>query len=234
LAAVTGLLAVVVAAAPLKLAAPGFTCAGVTAELCAGYLDHFAAVLSSERLHVTSSKDIASVLGLERQKELLGCGDHGACLAELAGALGVEGVLIGNLVKTESSYLTTIKVVHVRDGSTWVEATSRPRSEDALFAFLDDTAHSFGEHLAPAPNGGVPRWAPTLAAGVLFAAGVGVFAWAKADAAELADVQHFVLTPAEVHQIADRGRVTEPLGAVLLGAGLAALAGAIVYWVLSQ
>jgi hypothetical protein len=230
---VTGLLALVVAAAPLKLAAPGFTCAGVPGEVCTAYLDRFAALLRSERLHVTSSRDIASVLGLEREKELLGCGDKGACLAELAGALGVEGVLIGNFAKTESSYLATVKVVHARDGSTWVEATTRLKSEDALFTFLDETARSFGDRLAPAPNPGVPRWAPTLAAGVLLVAGIGVFAWAKADAAQLADVQHVVLSADEVHRIADRGRITEPLGAVLLGAGFAALAGAIIYWVLS-
>src|SRR5206468_3795433 len=103
-------------------------------------LDRFSSLLRSDRLKVTTATDVANVLGVERQKQLLGCGDQSACLAELAGALGVDGILSGSVVKTEATWLANVKVVRAGDGSTWLDASERLKSEEELGNFLDATA----------------------------------------------------------------------------------------------
>ncbi|MDP1827637.1 MAG: hypothetical protein Q8L48_30475 [Archangium sp.] len=49
---------------------------------------------------VATSSDAMTLLGVERQKQLLGCSEDGSsCLAELAGAMGSRFVLSGTLAK---------------------------------------------------------------------------------------------------------------------------------------
>ena len=50
---------------------------------------------------VTSSKDVQAIVGLDRQKQLLGCGTQ-SCSAELAGALSVDAPLFGSVAKAGS------------------------------------------------------------------------------------------------------------------------------------
>ena len=45
---------------------------------------------------VTSSQDVKTLLGVERQRQLLGCTES-SCMAELTGALGARFVLSGTL-----------------------------------------------------------------------------------------------------------------------------------------
>lgn len=47
---------------------------------------------------VIAKSDIASMLSLEQQKQVLGCDtDASSCLAEIGGALGVKRVVAGSL-----------------------------------------------------------------------------------------------------------------------------------------
>lgn len=224
-----GLVAVVLVAAPLKLAAPGATCVGLAPALCEVYLEHFVAVLSaSGRLRVTTAKDVAELLGLERQQQLLGCADSGtSCTAELAGALGVDGVLTASVAKTGASYLATLRVLRSRDGAAWAQASSRLASEEALQAWLDDTARAFERRLAPAAPG-LERWVPGLAGGACLVAGVALFSWSKVDAASLQD-QANGLAPGQLRDVVARGKVTQPLGLALMGAGAAGLAASLLW-----
>src|SRR5437763_8898933 len=96
------LLAFVLAAAspgaPLRLAAPTFSTVNVSREAAAFYTDHFAQQLASSNLRVVTSSEIATMLGIEQQKQLLGCAEGAdACNAELANALGVDAVVKGNI-----------------------------------------------------------------------------------------------------------------------------------------
>jgi hypothetical protein len=225
-----GALALALAALPVKLAAPGFTCSGVPDAVCSAYLDRFSSLLRSERLKVTTANDVANVLGIERQKQLLGCGDQTACLAELAGALGVDGIVSGSVVKTETAWLATLKVVRASDGSTWLDASERLRSEDELANFLDSTARDFSHRLAPAPSRNFTRWIPGAVGAAALVVGTSLFVVAKKDAGRLGDAA----TPIgydEARFLAGQGRVFEPLGLTLLSVGLTAMV-ATVLWVL--
>src|SRR5437868_3674140 len=50
-----------------------------------------------KNLRVISQDEIAQVLTLEQQRQLLGCGDNDRCRIELGGALGAERMVMGNL-----------------------------------------------------------------------------------------------------------------------------------------
>jgi hypothetical protein len=232
-------LLLLLAAGPVKLAAPGFSCEGVSPRVCSAYLERFSALLAGPRLKVTTAGDVASILGLERQKQLLGCGES-SCLAELAGALGVEGLLTGSVVRTPSSgWLVTLKVVRTRDGGTWTQATVRARSEEEMQGFLDRTAGEFRTQLGQAaepvevaakvaaPSPLVP-WIPAMAGGALLLGGTAVFVVGKVDAGRLAAVGT-LLPPDQVLAIARRGALEEQLGLALGAVGLAGIAASLVW-----
>jgi len=57
-----------------------------------------------------SQAELGSLLGVERQKQLLGCGDQ-SCLAEIGGALGARLVLTGSLGKVGESYVLQLQLL---------------------------------------------------------------------------------------------------------------------------
>jgi TolB-like protein len=128
------------AAAP-NLAAPGLQCSGIEPALCDAYLEHFVSNLTNRGLTVTTKNDMAQIMGAERQRQLMGCTtESSACLAELTAALGVANLLTGTVAKTESGYVSTLKVLGASDGSTKWSATKRIDTEKELFVFLDEQA----------------------------------------------------------------------------------------------
>ncbi len=61
-------------------------------------------------LEVVGSSDIQSMLGFEKQKQLLGCSE-GKCIAEIGGALGVGHVLVGTLGKIGNLLRIDLKLI---------------------------------------------------------------------------------------------------------------------------
>lgn len=61
---------------------------------------------------VVSSRDIATLVGLERQKQLMGCSEEAAsCLAELSGSLGARFVLSGSVTRLGDSYQLNLQTL---------------------------------------------------------------------------------------------------------------------------
>ncbi len=111
------LVAVVSQAAPLKVAAPDFTFVGLDPTLGAVFQDRFLGRLGSPELQVTTQRDVQQLLGLERQRELLGCTTTStSCIAELAGALGVDAVLTGSLARSDSGFIVSLRVLRSKVG----------------------------------------------------------------------------------------------------------------------
>lgn len=76
----------------------GFSGAAVSPELLSSYSETFALRLAEAGLHVITPKDVAGMLGAERQRQLLGCASESAsCMAELAGALAAEALITGDV-----------------------------------------------------------------------------------------------------------------------------------------
>src|SRR3954468_22416489 len=138
LLAITTLLA----AEPIKLAAPQLQGAAVDTAKVQFYSDFLAQQLAAAGMRVTTRAEIIAVLGIERQRQLLACEDSsGQCLAELAGALGVDAIVTGSVAKTEGgNFALTVKIVSARDTTPLALATGRFKSEDALLDFITDQA----------------------------------------------------------------------------------------------
>src|SRR5437870_2729549 len=85
----------------LDLAAAG----GVEKELAGAMTEAVTSEVASRGFFsVISSKDIQTLLGMERQKQMVGCRETGStCLAELGGAVGARFILTGTLARLGSA-----------------------------------------------------------------------------------------------------------------------------------
>ncbi len=216
-----------------RLACTSFVCSPeIAAGLCEAYERRFTSELTRTReLAVTTERDVAQMLGLERQKQLLGCAeDSTSCGAELAGALGVDGLLSGSVTRTPSGYLLSLKVLRLSDGIEWASASERLTSEGQLLDVLDPIAARFVNEL----NGKRSRISTTrvvmlsgaglsLALSVTGAVLVGM---SKADAALLKSDQ--TQTPLQLQATASHGSTFQAAGSALLGIGVPALATFVI------
>lgn len=246
----TLVLSAVLGATP-SIAAPGFTCTRLEPTLCDAWLEHFVANLTARGLKVTTKNDMAEIIGVERQKQLLGCSDtSGSCLAELAGALGVASILSGTIARTESGFLSTLKVIDASNGATKWSATTRVDTEKELFAFFDAEAGTLVSTIAPDAKpvrGGVPpivKWIPAMAGAIGVGVGVGLLGASVGQAQILKDQianpepltrdlgDNFTVEQ-EIAQAALEGRSLQLAGWVSVGAGSAAVLASFVWWLLS-
>ncbi len=224
-------LVAVLAAGPVKLGCPGFTCEGLSPALCEAYVDRFVTVLGGDgKVSVTTQRDMLNLLANERQKQLLGCAeDSTACLTELAGALGADGMLSARVVSTGQGFLVTAKVARANDGSSWVSFTERVASEPEVQAALDSAAQRFRAELTgearPTSPGRIVLWgglglglAMTVTGAVLFGVSKSWAATLRSDEPQTAE---------QVKALASSGSTAQPLGVafMVLGPALALVTG---------
>ena len=133
------------APAPVKLASPGLTLVDVDPAKGGFFSERLATAMVSDGLRVLTTREIGALLGLERQKALIGCSDaDSSCLAELGAALGVDGVLLGDLAHIGKRFELTAKVVSAGDGKVLAVQTGRANSEEEL----SDLVVELGQRLA--------------------------------------------------------------------------------------
>ncbi|MDP1922645.1 MAG: hypothetical protein Q8L14_40765 [Myxococcales bacterium] len=137
----------IAATGPVKVAAPGLAGVSVTPELQAFVNDHLAQELVLEGLDVIPSSQIASVLGLERQKQLLGCADS-QCVVELANALGVDAILLGTVAKLDTVIQLDVRLVSATDARALAIYSERVTSEAGLLDAMTRAAKSLGPEVA--------------------------------------------------------------------------------------
>jgi hypothetical protein len=234
---------------PVKVAAPGFSLAGVDPTLGAVFQERFVSRLGSPELRVTSQRDIQQVLGLERQKQLLGCtGESSSCLAELAGALGVDLVLSGSVARSESGYIASIRVIRADDGQLVASPNVRTKTEGAFLDWLDATADSLratilqklrGQSGAPVevaavtrPPVIITRWIPAMVGGAAVIVGGVFFGLAVRNYFGLLNYQ--VPGPAgpngpSIQQLTQQGTLYQTVGLLTLGLGAAAIAASVLW-----
>ncbi|MBS1153895.1 MAG: hypothetical protein H6Q89_5593 [Myxococcaceae bacterium] len=155
--------AVLLSAAPVeksKLAVLSLTAAGevdpsvarsltdlVTAEVAArGYFDPI------------SSSEIETMLGAERQRQLMGCGeDSTSCLTELAGALGAGFMLTGSLARVGGVFQLNLTVVDTRNAKTLGRSSKLARDFESLRMQVPyAVAEVCGTPLPPPPSRVLP------------------------------------------------------------------------------
>ncbi|MBI5510494.1 MAG: hypothetical protein HY903_17190 [Deltaproteobacteria bacterium] len=110
-------------AAPVKIAVlpaqMDKSAQGMVPKLIDDYL--LTAVQNASDAEVIGEEDVNTLLGFDKQKELLGCDDV-SCMANLGGALGVDKVVAIKIARLESDWVVTMKLINIRD--TRVEARS--------------------------------------------------------------------------------------------------------------
>lgn len=216
---------------PVTMASPAFSSTGVDAALVTAWQDRFVSRVSGPGIRVSTARDIQQMLGLERQRELMGCNTEGtSCLAELAGALGVELLLTGNIVKSESGYLASIRVLRTKNGESLFSPSERLKSEGALLDWLDVTADALRRTLVPevkSEASPVVKWIPALVgAGALIGSGV-CFGLSASKYGELAGPN-----PPELADISDvraQGETLQWVGVSLAAAGGVAVLSSIIW-----
>lgn len=91
-------------------------------------------------LTVISPAEINAVLDLERQKDLLGCDEDPACIADIAGAFRVDGILLSAIGEFGETHVLTLKLVDVRDVRVVLRSTSKATADAESLLPLVETA----------------------------------------------------------------------------------------------
>ncbi len=146
------LLSLLLAAHPAKVALmPLGTGEGVTGGVAEALTDAVAWEVRKRGVGLVTQKEMIAVLGLEKQRALLGCAND-QCLAELGGALGVDLLLTGSVSKLGQSYLIHLQVVDPAKATTRAQSDRRKKGGsiddvlDELPAMVDEL---FGSAIRP-------------------------------------------------------------------------------------
>jgi hypothetical protein len=92
----------------LDLAAAG----GVAPEVASALSEAVTTELAARGLFlVVSSKDLQTLLGVARQKQVMGCSDDSSCLTELGGAIGARFVMSGSVAQLGGAYQLSLQTL---------------------------------------------------------------------------------------------------------------------------
>lgn len=166
------LVAAVSAATPVRVAVMPFQLTQVSDEL-AGYAeDRLATELANHGFSVTTPSELQAVLGLERQKQLLGCSDDRSCVAEISAALGVEFILVGRVTRLGRRFEVDLRLVRQRDASVAARDARGVDDEARLGDLLAESARALAGQVAvtaPAKPFAWRLWVPVVTGAVLVA-----------------------------------------------------------------
>jgi hypothetical protein len=235
-------LATLAGAAPVRLALPGLNGVNLTSQETALYAEVLAQKLLRRGFEVMTSRDVEAVLGVERQRQLMGCAETSGCLVELAGALGVDGIVVGDVGKADEGYVVNVKVLSTRgkpvglhNGRAAGAPQLRELLEQASWEMAAQLARALGrpelQPKEPRPElsaqGADPRWWAALPGAVAIGGGVAaglLFVQANAQYAALGAAGSLP----EAAAARDAGKTAQTLAWVAAGAGAAAAATAVV------
>jgi TolB-like protein len=92
-----------------------------------------------ERLEVMGASDVSSLLGLERQKAMMGCGDGSAsCLAEISAALGAPWMVTGTLAQSGKAMRLDLKLISAADGKVAFRGGRTFKDESEVFEVVSE------------------------------------------------------------------------------------------------
>jgi hypothetical protein len=80
---------------------------------------------------VRTKKELATVLDLKAEQQLLGCSDE-KCVVDVAANLGVDGIMTGSIAKIGAGLAINVKVIGAVDGKTLTAKSMRAKDVGAL------------------------------------------------------------------------------------------------------
>ncbi len=106
-------------------------------------------------VQLITQDEIAALLGLERQKSLLGCGDD-KCMAEVGGALGVDRLVTGRLSTVGETWLFNLKALDPAKAKV-VAQVDRNARKASIDDMIEQIPAMVGELFGAAPAKGPMR-----------------------------------------------------------------------------
>jgi hypothetical protein len=97
-------------------------------------------------LRTVSQSDIEAMLGVEKQKEMLGCSST-SCIAEIGGALGADYVLHGEVGTIGSKHTLNLTVIQSAKNAVTTRVSRLAENEEALATALPAVVASIVEAL---------------------------------------------------------------------------------------
>jgi hypothetical protein len=130
---------------------------GVSEQEAGAMADAIIAALSNRGLfEVVSSRDVQTILGVERQRALLGaCQDDNGCsgTADLQSAMSIRYLLTGQLAKVGSAYQLTLQLLDLTTSKALSRSTRLASSLEALRSVIPwVAAEATGSPLPPPPT----------------------------------------------------------------------------------
>ncbi len=133
---------------------------GVTPAQAQAFGDAVVSALSSRGLfELVAARDVQTLLGVERQKTLLGLCEANPeqCAKDAQESLSARFVLSGQLARVGSAYQLTLQMVDTQKGQSVARATKLSGSLDELRALVPyAAAEATGSPLPPPPSRVVP------------------------------------------------------------------------------
>lgn len=133
-------------AKPLSLALPGLTVVRLNRGEGALYTELLAQSLTKANVRVITSRDIGAMLGLDRQKQLMACNEK-SCSAELVGAMGADGLIVGDIGKLGDEFALNVKILSSKDGSIMAIYNARTPNQKLLTREVEKASQVLVEQL---------------------------------------------------------------------------------------
>lgn len=109
---------------------------------------------------VISSKEIVTLIGLERQRQLMGCNEDTSCMAEIASALGSDLVASATVGKVGSTYLVSVRLIDGRSSRTVARANAEANDANLLLrAVWTSSQEMLDKYGATLPPDQAAKWA---------------------------------------------------------------------------
>lgn len=233
--------------AGIQLASPGLQSVHLKADDVAFYSDHLAQQLTLRGVPVVTQAEIATLMGLERQRELLGCSDaSSSCLAELANALGADGIVTGSIGKFSGRIQINVKIIRMRDARTVALYSAQADTSDEVITLLTAGAEQMAPIIkeafgikATSSSAGFHVWPAVLPAavgivGVGVGAGLLIAAGGNDTRLRTAGVSAEPLTLQQANAMVAQEKAFQAAGAIAMSVGAAALVTAVIVGIVSN
>jgi hypothetical protein len=230
----------VLSAAPLKVAVPDFSVISVDKESASFFMDRFANRLRAKGLAVTTPAEIEAVLGLERQKALLGCSESSSsCQAEIAAALGADAIIRGRIARFGQRFELSLTLIDPANAAVLASLSPSASDEGKVIDTLETSADELASKLyavkrqgeAPpvaqvheTPSQGSSRWV----AAIPLAVGVGAGIFGAVELATSYDTAKRIETAPNYESVGSQAKLERALGISMLCVGAAGITTAAI------
>jgi len=127
-------------AEPLKLAVPGVTVVDMESQQAIFLSEHLSQQLADEGAEVANAQDLTVLLGMERQRQLLGCSGK-KCASTLTDAIDVDALVMGDVAKLpKDRYQLNLRMLDSTKGTRVKTYSRRVAGYEALLDEIEKAA----------------------------------------------------------------------------------------------